>query len=223
MPRKIEVKQGDPFGRLVIIQEVKSKKRRSFLCKCECGEEKVVQLNHLRSGMTTSCGCYQSEKAHESNVIDLTKKRFGQLLVLRKSGSIKNQSVEWECQCDCGNKKTLSARELIQIGTQSCGCLLNKTIQNARMVLYNDFSIDDVQIPLLKKKVRKDSGTEQKGIYYDKRFDTYRVSIAVKGKKIYLGTRKFLEDAIELRKAGEEKYHQPFVDKWKEENYKNNT
>ena len=44
--KKIEIKQGDRYGKLSIVKELeKQSKRRSFLCKCECGNEKIIQLN----------------------------------------------------------------------------------------------------------------------------------------------------------------------------------
>lgn len=42
------------FGRLTAISYVGSGK---WLCKCDCGNEKVVRSCHLREGHTRSCGC----------------------------------------------------------------------------------------------------------------------------------------------------------------------
>lgn len=65
MSVKIEVESGEKFGRLTIIKEVeKHKGRRTFLCKCDCGNESNVILKRLRSGHSKSCGCtrYKSMK-----------------------------------------------------------------------------------------------------------------------------------------------------------------
>lgn len=65
---KIEVKRGDKYGKLTIINEVAThiipsgQKQRQFSCKCECGNKCVVKLLRLRSGHTKSCGCLQKEK-----------------------------------------------------------------------------------------------------------------------------------------------------------------
>lgn len=32
--------------------------RKHFLCKCDCGNEKTIQISLLKSGNTKSCGCY---------------------------------------------------------------------------------------------------------------------------------------------------------------------
>ena len=62
-----EVKSGDKYGRLTIVEEAKprkygAKKHRRFICKCDCGNEKEVFLISLSSGRTKSCGCLVSEK-----------------------------------------------------------------------------------------------------------------------------------------------------------------
>lgn len=73
MRKKIEIKTGDKYGRLTIIQEItphvhpNGQKRRKILCRCECGNETEVILNSLRSGNTTSCGCKNKEGTHTTH------------------------------------------------------------------------------------------------------------------------------------------------------------
>ena len=58
MPKKLIIKKGDKFGKLSVIQEVVKKTiKRRFLLLCECGNKKKVDLNSLRVGNVTSCGC----------------------------------------------------------------------------------------------------------------------------------------------------------------------
>lgn len=62
MKAKIEVNQGDRYGKLVIIKEVEQHLgRRAFLCKCDCGNETKSTLKILRSGDKKSCGCIQKD------------------------------------------------------------------------------------------------------------------------------------------------------------------
>lgn len=59
MPAKISL-VGQTFGRLKVISEAGYLgKRRASLCICECGTEKVVANEDLRSGHAKSCGCYK--------------------------------------------------------------------------------------------------------------------------------------------------------------------
>jgi hypothetical protein len=66
--KKIEVKTGDRYGRLSIVKEVeKQKKHRRFLCVCDCGNKVEVNLTHLRTNGTTSCGCFLKEIVSKRN------------------------------------------------------------------------------------------------------------------------------------------------------------
>jgi hypothetical protein len=65
---KLEINVGDTFGRLTILKEVDAyiipstgKKHRRFLCKCDCGSEKIIRLCLMKNGHTKSCGCLQKE------------------------------------------------------------------------------------------------------------------------------------------------------------------
>jgi hypothetical protein len=59
--------QGEKFGRLVVIKRVNkenNKKAVSWLCKCECGNERIVISENLNNGNTKSCGCLWMERAN---------------------------------------------------------------------------------------------------------------------------------------------------------------
>ena len=57
------IKPGTKLNRLVIIRlHHKDKRwRRFYLCKCECGNRKVIQGSLMTSGNTRSCGCLAKE------------------------------------------------------------------------------------------------------------------------------------------------------------------
>lgn len=58
-----------------------------------------------------------------SRIVDLTGKKFGRLIVIKKVGKNKFNNVLWECQCNCGNKKVTISTNLINGICKSCGCL----------------------------------------------------------------------------------------------------
>lgn len=63
MSQKIEVEEGQRFGRLVLIREIEAYKgRRKFLLMCDCTNLTEVSLTNLRKGKTQSCGCLQKER-----------------------------------------------------------------------------------------------------------------------------------------------------------------
>ena len=57
---------GQKFIRLLVIAEAESiNKRVAWLCRCDCGIEKIIKAEHLRDGTTKSCGCLNDEKRKE--------------------------------------------------------------------------------------------------------------------------------------------------------------
>lgn len=58
---------GKRFGRLTVIKlnDVKPGGRRKvqWVCKCDCGEERIYNPCTLKSGTVVSCGCYRRENA----------------------------------------------------------------------------------------------------------------------------------------------------------------
>lgn len=60
------------------------------------------------------------------NKTDLTGMTFGRLKVVKRDGFkiMKNgrRFAVWECVCECGNKKSVVCRYLINGSTRSCGC-----------------------------------------------------------------------------------------------------
>ena len=147
------------------------------------------------------------------NVLDLAGKRFGMLVAIERAGKTKNDNALWLCLCDCGNTAIANATSLRKGDTVSCGCIQKDRICHARQVLTDDMTIDGVVVPLLTKKTRSDSRTGHKGVSkrVRKGLTRYEVSITVKGKRIYLGAYKNIEDAIAARKAGEIEYFDPYI------------
>lgn len=61
---------GDRYGMLVAQRLDSSSEpgRRKWVCLCDCGETARVALGNLRSGHTTSCGCWKREASTKSNL-----------------------------------------------------------------------------------------------------------------------------------------------------------
>jgi len=120
MPRSVDI-AGQRFGRLTALSAVDGQRIHgslAWLCRCDCGTEKVLSSDTLRAGRTQSCGC--NGIAHPINLAD---QRFGSLLVLGAAeGQRIHGSLAWLCRCDCGTEKVLASNALRTSHTQSCGC-----------------------------------------------------------------------------------------------------
>lgn len=62
MSRLIQM-AGKRYGRLLVIERRHdATKHAKWLCRCDCGQTKIVGGGSLRSGDTSSCGCYRVDK-----------------------------------------------------------------------------------------------------------------------------------------------------------------
>lgn len=64
---------GKKFGRWTVLKQVEDyifpngEHRKQWLCKCECGTERIVLGKILRNGQSKSCGCWRNEKAKKDS------------------------------------------------------------------------------------------------------------------------------------------------------------
>ena len=86
---------GKRYGRLVVEKSLgkNEKGKYTWLCKCDCGNEKIVQTSYLRSGHTTSCGCYHNEMVGKLNRKHNLSNKCGRLYFLWKS-------IKYRCYCE---------------------------------------------------------------------------------------------------------------------------
>lgn len=133
---------GQRYGRLIVVSRAPNRGQHvCWHCVCDCGNEKDIRANDLRSGRTTSCGCYQREKTIERCRINLIGQKFGKLTVIAYDYTNQRGKSYWKCRCDCGNEVSISRDSLVRGMTKSCGCIKSQgelKIQN----LLNQFKIN---------------------------------------------------------------------------------
>lgn len=57
---------GKTFGRLLVISSDSPRRKKKYLCRCECGVEKSILASSVVSGHTKSCGCLNTDTRRES-------------------------------------------------------------------------------------------------------------------------------------------------------------
>lgn len=118
---------GKKFGRLTVVKlHKKVGKNITWVCRCDDGNITTVKHDHLKSGHTKSCGCYNKERVRESLLHDLTGIRHNKLIPLEvdERKSQREGLIYWKCKCDCGNPCSVSATSIVSGNTKSCGCVL---------------------------------------------------------------------------------------------------
>ena len=70
MSKRLPDLTGEKFGRWTVIQKAENDHngRSQYLCRCECGTEKVLRRSSLTSGNSKSCGCLSRDAAHERGI-----------------------------------------------------------------------------------------------------------------------------------------------------------
>jgi hypothetical protein len=106
------------FGKLTVLCRSQKNKwgKRHWLCKCDCGNEKIITGYNLLMGYTKSCGCLGG--------VDLIGKTFNKLTVIKllsKTDKICHDRY-WLCKCDCGNETKVRQSHLVNENIKSCGC-----------------------------------------------------------------------------------------------------
>ena len=104
---------GKRFGRLIVLRYVDKDRWRSsrWLCSCDCGKEKIIIGQSLKSGATKSCGCLHIEKTIER----FTK--HGHV----KNGKISKTYIIWDSMISrCINPNNISYKNYGGRGITIC-------------------------------------------------------------------------------------------------------
>lgn len=125
---------GNKFGKWTVIKRVENDRygQTRYLCRCECGNEKVVMGKSLRRGLSKSCRCPKN----------LTGMKFGFLSVGNETYLLDKKGCKlraYYCLCDCGKEKIVLAKHLTSGHCVSCGCYgrsKNRMIESVIKIKY---------------------------------------------------------------------------------------
>ena len=119
---------GKVYGKITVVERdfehEKSRRRhgsRYYVCKCECGGQKTIAIQKLKSGHTRSCGCKKYVQINPGA-------KFGMLTAIavtdQKVG--RSQSRHYLCRCECGKELPIPSSSLKSGNRFSCGCTKRK-------------------------------------------------------------------------------------------------
>lgn len=207
---------GNVYGRLTVIEKGPSSdgKMTRWVCRCECGNERLVIGSNLKTGRQVSCGCLDLERKtkHGANTRGFTKPEWRAW-----------QNIKKRCYYD----KDVQYEGYGMRGITVCDRWLN-SFEN----FYADMgdrpspkhSIDRIDTSgnyepdnckwstaseqIINQRMRKDNSSGCKGVSKDKKSGKWYayISPGENEKRIGLGYFTELEDAIEARKQAETKY-----------------
>lgn len=150
-----------------------------------------------------------------SKVIDLTGKEYQHFKVVRFAGRYRT-TIKWLCQCECGKEFLATSTEITQKKVISCGCITSERKQYTYHAVkhgrkhYVDGT--DVSKFLTDDPYPNNKTSGVKGVFQTTRAHEWFAKLTFKG-VTYRVLCHSKEEAIRARKAMEEKYVNPFLEK----------
>ncbi len=217
---------GIRFGRLVVVERAddyvttKGKRYTQWLCKCDCGNEKIVRTTSLKSGDSKSCGCLMKESILKSNKKYNTYDLSGEYGIGYTS---KGEEFYFDIE-DYDRIKDycwyLHRGYVISVEAQT-----NKEIYFHRLILpymsnrvidhinhqTNDNRKNNLRIVTqsenqMNKKKQSNNTSGVTGVYYDNKYNRWYSVINYNKNVLHLGHYNKFDDAVKARKEAEEKY-----------------
>lgn len=209
----MDININEKYGKLTILEYTgrKYKSSKIYLCLCECGNTKEVNINKLKTGHVKFCGCIRFQE-----IKDITNQTFGRLEVISFNRRENNKTL-WNCICTCGNTKEVDGKHLKNGTIVSCGC---KNEENKTNVInLRDDYIDGTNLSAISenRKMNKNNTSGHKGVSWSKEKNKWVAQLTFKGKNHILGRFDNIEDAIRSRKEAEDKYFNNFINGNKKE------
>jgi len=191
---------GKRFGKLVVLEKSKNRRRGHYLwiCQCDCGNICEKPTGELNAGTATSCGCsWRQPAVYEGD-------RFGRLVAVRPTEKRSARAVIWECLCDCGKTVYVRTTSLSSGHTTSCGCVKQEmdAEKDFRDILtYTDNTCIEFAKDISKPRSTTSPDTGVRGVIL--KDGKYQAQITFRKQRYYLGRFSRLEDAIEIRRKAE--------------------
>lgn len=131
---KIEQREliGKRFNGLTIVSysHTDDENKDVYLCKCHCGNEKLLRGVGVKNGRTTTCGCNQ----------DFLRKgqKYHHLTLVERNETLRGD--RWFVKCDCGSFFNASGLQIRRAYIKSCGCKRSKVANTST----NEYSLIDL-------------------------------------------------------------------------------
>lgn len=114
--KTVPLENGKRFGRLIILEFHHQDKRwrRFYLCKCDCGNMKIIQGSLMISGNTKSCGCL-SKEAGKLRAIPNNGGVVNHIILQYKRHA-KDRGIKWSLSRSCVDR-------IIRLPCNYCGTI----------------------------------------------------------------------------------------------------
>ena len=227
---------GQRFGKLTVIEQAEDYidkcniHKSMWKCKCDCGKEKNILGASLKSGNSTSCGCFHKEtiskimnkmrskhNIYEFNnnygVCYTDNKEYYWLFDLEDYDKIK----DYYWSPNSKKSKYASAKDKkLNTTVQMSRIIMGIPIQDKRKVDHINHNVFDNRKDNLRvctnsqnnmnKGLQSNNTSGVTGVTWRKEKHKWEAQIRLNRKNMHLGLFQNFDDAIRTRKEAEEKY-----------------
>lgn len=193
---------GQRFGMLTVLERTDQRNHRGntmWLCKCDCGNTKLISTQALNQGNTISCGCNRAKKASErandpeSNLTLGRKAYLSPENISNRKFFIRNPNSAYP---SIANKKHHSYTVhpwKVRLGQQYIGAYSNIIDAIAARM---DAEMEHYGVTYAQQYYNKNPRQKcNKQSWFDRTNNKWRSSITFCGKRHYLGTFNTSEEA----------------------------
>lgn len=212
---------GKRFGKLTVVERSENVfdsdiSYVTWLCKCDCGNEKIVKANLLSRNKTRSCGCmYRTSNKYEfdenTGVCYLDDES---IVYFDKDDYDRIKDYKWHLDSngyasavERMTKKAVRMHRLIM--NYPAGMDIDHINHNKLDNRKSNLRVCTRSQNMMNLKMRSYNKTGFRGVCKVKKNKTnsFYSQITVDGKSVYLGYFKTAEEAFKARKEAEKKYY----------------
>jgi hypothetical protein len=207
---KTDLKAGDKFNALTVVEfsHIDKRSNKVYKCECECGEILYKSNTDLRRNKNVGCKkCTIKHHTKHSKLENTLLKRWAD--ILNRCNNPKDNAyerygargikVEWNSFDEFKNDMIENFEPNLQIDRiDNDG---NYSKENCRWTTR--------EVNASNRNVFKNSKSGYTGIVYHKRLSKYEASISFNGKRKYVGIFANIDDAIQARNAFIDKNNLP--------------
>lgn len=215
---------GKQFGKLIVLHRARIKNGCSYwLCRCECGVEKEISMVALRNGQK-SCGCSMYDWAEdriigneytidENNVVHVILRTRDEMLCDSEDWNKLKEFTWTKDKWGYASASVHGKRKKfhIEVMGKKNGYVIDHEDRNKLNNQKSNLRFLTKSGNAANSKLSKNNTSGVKGVR-KARSGRWVACLMLNGKNIYLGTYDTIEEAVEARRKGEEKYFKPLFE-----------